>query len=76
MVGHVSRVRVLLAASAVVAAVLPVTFDEGRLVPVEACADGACCREDKSICVVGTVYYTNLYAATRPGATTCYANES
>lgn len=70
MIKPMARFRVV--AFAIVAACLPIEFSGGSLIPAAACADGACCREDKSICVVGEKFYTNLYHASEPGSTTCY----
>ena len=56
------KLRLALLGGSVLAAMSPVTVSSsGRLVPAQACADGTCCAEDKSICIINGIRTDNAY---------------
>lgn len=56
------KIRILLGACAVLLAASPLTISPaGRIVPAQACADGTCCPEDKSICFINNIRTSNAY---------------
>ena len=56
------RLRLALVGGSIMAALSPVTVSSsGRLVPLRACADGTCCTEDKSICIINSIRTDNAY---------------
>lgn len=62
--------RILLPAAVALAAMAPVTYHPGRgIVPAEACADGTCCAEEKSLCFINGVKTENAYK--KDGAGPC-----
>jgi hypothetical protein len=56
------RLRVLWVAAASITAMSPVSFSPDRgVVPLEACADGTCCDEDRSLCFINGIKVENAY---------------
>lgn len=59
---RIERIRLILLATSTVAALSPVTISpSGHVVPSQACADGTCCPEPKSICFINGVRTDNAY---------------
>lgn len=59
------KLRLVLLGSSIVAAISPVTVSSsGALVPAKACADGSCCPEDKSICIINDIRTDNAFYKT------------
>lgn len=57
-----SRLRLALPVAAALAAAAPVSFSPVRgFVPNEACANGTCCDEDKSLCFINGVRVENAF---------------
>ncbi len=57
-----SRLRLVLPVATALAAAAPVSFSPARgFVPNEACADGTCCQEDKSLCFINGVRVENAF---------------
>ena len=57
-----SRLRLALPVAAALATAAPVSFSPARgFVPNEACADGTCCQEDKSLCFINGVRVENAF---------------
>jgi hypothetical protein len=56
------KLRLALLGGSILAALSPVTVStSGRLIPLRACADGTCCAEDKSICIINGIRTDNAY---------------
>jgi hypothetical protein len=69
------RLRVLLVLAAAPAAMSPITFSPGRgFMPVEACADGTCCAEERSICFINGVRVVDAYVNGSGGS--CAVNQT
>jgi hypothetical protein len=50
------KTRLITVTGAVLLAISPVTISsDGRIVPAQACADGTCCPEAKSICFINGI---------------------
>jgi len=56
------KLRLILLGAGIARAVSPVTISpSGAIVPAEACADGTCCAEEKSICFINGIRTDNAY---------------
>lgn len=56
------RLRLVLLGASVLGAISPVTLSKsGAIVPARVCADGTCCREDKSLCFINGIRTENAY---------------
>lgn len=59
------KLRLVLLGSSIVAAISPITVSSsGAFVPAQACADGTCCSEDKSICMINDIRTDNAFYKT------------
>lgn len=54
--------RLLVVGGGILGALSPVTMSSsGRIVPARACADGTCCAEDKSVCIINNIRTDDAY---------------
>lgn len=56
------KLRLVLLGGSILGAISPVTVSpSGAIVPARACADGSCCPEDKSICIINDIRTDNAF---------------
>lgn len=56
------KLRLVLLSGSILGAISPITVSpSGRLIPSQACADGTCCEEDKSVCFINGIRTENAY---------------
>lgn len=56
------KLRLVLLGGSILGAISPITVSSsGAIVPAQACADGTCCPEDKSICIINDIRTDNAY---------------
>lgn len=56
------KLRLILLGGSILGAIAPITVSSSDgIVPAQACADGTCCAEDKSICIINDIRTDNAY---------------
>jgi hypothetical protein len=62
------KLRLVLICGSILGAISPITVSSSNgIVPAQACADGTCCPEDKSICIINDIRTENaFYKGTGP----------
>lgn len=56
------KLRLVLLGGSILGAISPITVSSsGRVLPSQACADGTCCAEDKSLCFINGIRTENAY---------------
>jgi hypothetical protein len=56
------KLRLALLGGSILGAISPITVSSsGAIVPAQACADGTCCAEDKSLCFINGIRTNNAY---------------
>jgi hypothetical protein len=59
---HTRKFRLLILGGSILAAISPITVSpSGHVVPAQACADGTCCPEDKSLCFINGIQTDDAY---------------
>lgn len=56
------KLRRVLVGASILGAISPITVSSSDgIVPAQACADGTCCPEDKSICIINDIRTENAF---------------